>query len=138
MKNTTEQKQPNFKKWEKVINRMDFLVIIATIIYYVRIYDVRVAAVNNFGRGLLNGARIDYTQLMIGYLQFMNTLADHTGLGGILLLVFSLFIFSVLVYIAIRKYANREKRLGTLIVTLIWNVIWILGDVYILYLVLFS
>jgi len=111
-------------KWEKLISRMDLIIIIATILYYVRV-------ANTLGAELISGAGFDYAQ-------FMRTLAVNTGLLGIALLVFSLITFIAIIYFAVKKRMNQQLGLGKATAIIIWNLLWIVGDLYLLSMALFS
>jgi|GEM_PF-4520664 len=115
--------KPQKSKWEKIVTRLDIVGIVATILYYNNV-------VSNLGSDLfLNGS--------FDYMHFINTLAANTGIFGIALLAFSLVTFVAIVVIAINK--NNKGQVGTLKTTLwvLWTAIWILGDSFMLFLVLF-
>jgi len=110
-------------RWEKIVSRMDLAVIIATILYYVRV-------VNTLGAELVTGAGFDYAQ-------FMRTLAANTGLLGIALLVFSLITFIAIICFAVKKRMKGQIGLGKASGVIIWNLLWIVGDFYLLAMALF-
>jgi len=121
---TTAVNKKKRSKWEKIVTRLDIVGIIATIVYYNNV-------VSTLGPDLfINGA--------FDYMHFINTLAANTGILGIALLTFSLITFVAIVVIAIDK--NNKGQVGTVRSTLwvLWTAIWILGDGYMLMLVLFS
>lgn len=112
------------KKWKKVINRIDFLLIIATIFYYVRV-------VNNLGEDLFGGTGFNY-------FVFIQTLAENTGLLGILLLSVSLFTFTAIIYFAVKEQMAGDKGELSVVAMIIWNGIWIIGDAMLLHMALFG
>ena len=122
IKNTTITKN-NKSGFERFITKMDTVGIIATIIYYV-------FTVNTLGADtiLLNG-QFDYPH-------FLTALAANTSWVGISLLVFSLFTFIAIIFITISKALAKETGPFKASLTVIWNAIWIIGDAYLLYLIL--
>ena len=112
------------KKWKKVINRIDILLIIATIFYYVRV-------VNNLGEDLFGGAGFNY-------FVFIQTLAENTGLLGILLLSVSIFTFAAIIYFAVKEQMAGEIGELKTVAMIAWNGIWIVGDAMLLHMALFG
>jgi len=123
MENTATLREQE-KKWKKVINRIDILLIIATILYYVRV-------VNILGDDLFSGAGFNY-------FIFIQALAENTGLLGILLLSVSLFTFSAIIYFAVKEQMVGEIGEGKVVTMIIWNGIWIIGDSMLLHMALFG
>ena len=109
-------------KWEKVTGQMDAIVIISTILYYTRVVSVL------GGDILYNGA--------FDYFHFINMLAANTGVLGISLLAFSITTFLTIIWFAVMKRISGKMGLLSTATVIIWNAVWIVGDAYLLYLVL--
>jgi hypothetical protein len=106
---------------QKIIGKLDLISVIATILYYVRL-------VSYLGDVILYNGSFDYFHAV-------NVLAQNTGILGIVLVSFALFIMISIFYFAIRKKMRGEIGLGKMFALLIWNGIWIVGDAFMLFMV---
>ena len=111
------------QKWKKIVNRMDLVVIIATVVYYVRV-------VRNLGGEMFGEAGFNY-------FRFVQLLADNTGLLGILLLSFSLVTFFAIVYIGVKEQMAGRLSERKTVALIIWNGIFIVADAMLLHMALF-
>jgi len=114
----------NLLKWKKIVTRMDIVGIVATIIYYVNV-------VRTLGDGVFDGGGLVY-------LRFIQFLAENTGLLGIALLSFSIVTFVAIMCIAVVEQVAGKIGEGKAVAIIIWNGIWTLGEVMMLYMVLFG
>jgi hypothetical protein len=106
---------------QKIIGKLDLISVIATILYYVRL-------VSNLGDAILYNGSFDYFHAV-------NVLAQNTGILGIALVSFALFIMISITYFTLKKKARGEISLGKAITLLIWNGVWIAGDAFMLFMV---
>ena len=106
---------------QKIIEKLDLISVIATIIYYARL-------VGTLGGSILYNGSFDYFHAV-------NVLAQNTGLLGIALVSFALSIMITIFYFTIKKKIRGEINLGKTVALLIWNGIWIVGDAFILFMV---
>jgi len=120
--NNVTMDNDTLSKWEKITGRMDTIVIIATILYYTRV-------VNVLGGDILYNGTFDY-------FHFIDMLAANTGALGISLLVFSITTFAAIIWFAVMKRISGKMGLLSSATVIIWNALWIVGDAYLLYLVL--
>ena len=122
MENTVKGQE--LKQIYNIVDWIDFGLVFAVIVYYTRL-------VNNLQDGLLVGTQFDFAQ-------FMTLAIENANFIGIALLAASLAVCVTFICLTIKMWRRRDIGIVRATARIIWNMIWIPLDVYVLCMILWQ